>query len=66
MLEALLEKPVMEAADWSCLAYYLLLQDRISESIEIFGRVALEDLPGDGSLRIQFDYMAAYLDFFTG
>jgi hypothetical protein len=32
----------------------------------MFKSVTINDLPEDGSLRIQHDYMSAYFDFFTG
>jgi hypothetical protein len=41
--------------------YYLLLQDRIEEALASFARVDGARLPA----RIQYDYMHAYLDFFT-
>lgn len=44
--------------------YYLQLQDRINEAINIFKTVKV---PENGeSLAIQYDYLLAYFDFFTG
>ena len=43
------------------LVYYLLLQDRIGDALRTFARVDPEQLPG----RVQYDYMRAYLDFFS-
>ncbi|MGC1276069.1 MAG: hypothetical protein WBC44_20390 [Planctomycetaceae bacterium] len=40
--------------------YYLLLQDRIGESIATFGRVNAQSL----DTRLQYDYFTAYLDFY--
>jgi hypothetical protein len=40
--------------------YYLLLQDRIEEAIEAFGRVNAEKI----ATRMQYDYCAAYLEMF--
>ena len=40
----------------------LLLQDRITEAVSFFSRVNADHL----STRIQYDYMAAYCDFFDG
>jgi len=39
---------------------YLLLQDRVSEAREMFAQVAPEQVTS----RLQYDYCAAYLDFF--
>lgn len=41
--------------------YYLLLQDRVEEALNCFGRVRPEQL----AERLQYDYFTAYLDFFT-
>lgn len=40
--------------------YYLLLQDRVEEAITTFARVN----PDQVAARIQYDYCAAYLDFY--
>lgn len=45
---------------------YLQLQDRVGEAIKVFEKIKEEELPKDGSLKIQYDYMRAYFDFFTG
>lgn len=47
--------------DLLTVTYYLLLQDRIEEAIATFGRVNVDKV----STKIQYDYCAAYLDFFT-
>jgi hypothetical protein len=47
---------------WTVVTYYLLLQDRVEEALASFGRI-------DGSrvaTRVQYDYLSAYLSFFTG
>jgi hypothetical protein len=41
--------------------YYLLLQDRVEEALDFFGRVNPEQV----ATKMQYDYCAAYLDFFT-
>jgi hypothetical protein len=41
--------------------YYLLLQDRIEEALAAFAEVRAEQL----ATRLQYDYCAAYLDFFS-
>jgi hypothetical protein len=51
----------LSAADYLGLTYYLLLQDRIAEALETFARVNREQI----SSKMQYDYCAAYLKFFT-
>ncbi|HEY0982275.1 hypothetical protein [Schlesneria sp.] len=47
--------------DLLTLTHYLLLQDRIEEALSLFAQVDVEQI----STRIQYDYCAAYLDFFN-
>ena len=47
--------------DLFVVTYYLLLQDRIDEALATFGRVNVEKV----ATKMQYDYCAAYLDFFT-
>jgi hypothetical protein len=44
------------------LTYYLLLQNRIAEAIEVFGTVNRDSMPTD----LQFDYLAGYLALHQG
>ena len=44
--------------------YYLQLQDRIDEAITLFKTLKIENL--ENSLKIQYDYLSAYFDIFTG
>lgn len=44
------------------LAYYLLLQNRIEESIAVFSSVDRDSVPSD----LQFDYLAGYLSLHQG
>lgn len=44
--------------------YYLQLQDRTQEAIDMFNK--LEEPAENGTLRIQYDYLKAYFDFFIG
>lgn len=46
--------------------YYLLLQDRVSEAMDTFWRVDSSLFLKDPTLSIQYDYLSAYIDFFTG
>ena len=66
LLKTLLEKQKLDEGDWLNLTYYFLLQDRINEAIEIFGRVEPKHFENHETLRMQYDYMRAYLDFFIG
>lgn len=47
--------------DLMTVTHYLLLQDRIEESLATFARVNADKL----ATKLQYDYLAAYLDFFT-
>ncbi len=47
--------------DLLTVTYYLLLQDRIEEALATFAQVNAEKV----STKMQYDYCAAYLDFFT-
>lgn len=46
--------------------YYLLLQDRIEEAITAFKKINAEELKKSENFQLQYDYFAAYLDFYTG
>ncbi|MBZ0280734.1 MAG: hypothetical protein K8L97_08325, partial [Anaerolineae bacterium] len=52
----------LDADDWLVVTYYLLLQDRVEEALQAFQKVD----PTKVATRIQFDYLHAYLCFFTG
>jgi hypothetical protein len=54
-------RPALTGDDFMAVAYYLLLQDRVSEAIEFFGRID----PAEIQPRMQYDYLQAYLDFYT-
>lgn len=52
----------LDDRDWLAVTCYLLLQDRVEEALAGFARI-------DGSqttCRLQYDYLAAYLGFYTG
>ena len=61
-----IEKTVLNCHDILFYCYFLVLQDRITEAIEIFNKLTVDNLPEDGSLLMQYDYMTAYLDFYSG
>ena len=60
LLSLLAHRKQLTDADELAVTYYLLLQDRISEALDCFGRVNPERIPN----RIQYDYCAAYLAMF--
>jgi len=64
---ALAEKKVLNAKDKLTLAHYLIEQERIKEALEMFKKIdANKEIPTEGKLKLQYDYMSAYLDFFVG
>lgn len=63
-LQAMAYKPELSFEDKMVFIYYLQLQDRIPEAIKIFNQLEIKHL--DSSLRIQYDYLSAYFDIFTG
>ncbi|MFI5106835.1 MAG: hypothetical protein ACHP79_18075, partial [Terriglobales bacterium] len=54
-------KRQLDDGDWLAVTYYLLLQDRIEEALETFAHVR----PDRIATRMQYDYCAAYLTFFS-
>ena len=45
---------------------YLLLQDRVKEAISSFSKINVNMIPKQGQLRLQFDYLSAYIDILNG
>jgi hypothetical protein len=66
LLNALIELQELTAVDKMNLAYYLQLQERISEAISVYKTIDLKQSFNDSTLQIQYDYMSAYFDFFIG
>ncbi|KRW99096.1 hypothetical protein PPERSA_07349 [Pseudocohnilembus persalinus] len=62
-LQYLLEVPQLTAEQLLVWAYYLLLQERIEESINIFNKIQRNQ---NNCSQLQYDYMAAYLDIYQG
>ena len=60
LLDLLANRKQLNSEDHLAVTYYLLLQDRIEEAIQHFGKVKQEDL----NETIQFDYCDAYLNFY--
>jgi len=51
------------------LCYYLIIQDRMNEALDIFNRIKKEEIEENiynKSYKIQYDYLYAYLDFTFG
>lgn len=61
LLKVLCYRPSLDDEDLMAVTYYLLLQDRVEEALGFFGRVKPEGL----AERLQYDYFAAYLAFYT-
>jgi hypothetical protein len=59
------QKPGLSYEEKMIFVYYLQLQDRIPEAIKLFNTIP-EPPKQNGTLRVQFDYLNAYFDFFTG
>jgi hypothetical protein len=61
LLRYLSYKASLDARDRIALIYYLLLQDRIEEALTHFAKLDPKTLDS----RLQYDYLAAYLKFFS-
>ncbi|CAD8194852.1 unnamed protein product [Paramecium octaurelia] len=62
-LSYLLEKSQFSTVDKIILIYYLLLQERVNEAVQIYEQISEEE---QNEQQLQFDYLSAYLDFYTG
>ena len=56
------QRPELDSADWTMVSYYLVLQDRVDDALAAFARIRPEELDS----RLQYDYLSAYLCFYTG
>ncbi len=61
LLDVLAHRAALDDGDWMSVCTFLLLQDRVAAAREAFARVDPDAL----GARLQYDYTAAYLDFFT-
>jgi len=61
LLKILNYRRELDDAELMAVVYYLLLQDRVEEALDFFGRVNAAKL----ATRLQYDYFAAYLDFYS-
>lgn len=55
-------QPTLDADDWLAVTYHLALQDRIDEALAAFAKVDAAAV----AAKVQYDYLAAWLCFFTG
>ena len=62
----LCERGQLSTEHYLGLIYYLLLQDRIEEAIQFFGKINREELRKNHQHELQYDYLSAYLDFYIG
>lgn len=60
------EKPELEVEDLLNWTLYYLLQDKTKEAIDTFNQVKKDQIHSQDCMQIQYDYMGAYLDFYTG
>ena len=61
-MKVLSYKPELDAADTLAVAYYMALQDRVTEAFDWFGRVDRKAV----AEQLQCDYLEAYLAFYKG
>ena len=51
----------LDAEDRMAVTYYMLLQDRVEQALDMFGQVNSQQL----ATQLQYDYFAAYLDLYS-
>jgi len=61
LMKVLTYRPKLDDDDLLSTTYYMLLQDRTEEALAFFQRVDPKRL----ATRLQYDYLAAYLDFYN-
>ena len=64
-LSSNVQKPLLTNEDKMIFVYYLQLQDRMQEAISLFN-MTQQPAESNATLRIQYDYLQAYFDFFSG
>ena len=64
LLKYLIYKQSLNYQDLTILTGYLLLQERLSESLQLFKRI-IPDKNADKTFSVQYDYMKAYLSIYT-
>jgi len=60
-IDLLSYKGELDSDDWLSVAFYLLLQDRVSDGLDALDRVVATDI----ETRLQYDYLRAYAAFYT-
>lgn len=65
-IKYLCEVPELKTEHYLPLVYYFLLQDRIDEAIRFFSKINKDDVKKTEQYQLQYDYFAAYLDFYIG
>jgi len=61
LLAILAHRPKLDDHDWMSVTYHLLLQDRVEEALASFAKID----PARLEAHVQYDYLHAYLDFFS-
>ena len=61
LLRILSYRSQLDAEDRMAVTYYMLLQDRVDEALDMFGQVKSQEL----ATQLQHDYFAAYLDLYS-
>ena len=62
LMRLLSYRPRLDSKDWLAVTYYFLLQDRVEEALDSFAKIE----PNAIEAKVQYDYLSAYLCFFTG
>ena len=62
LLKTLACRHNLDDEDLMSVTYYMLLEDRVQQALDFFGRVSADRL----STKMQYDYLSAYLDLHTG
>jgi|GEM_PF-2473304 hypothetical protein len=52
----------LDDVDLLAVTYYMLLQDRVDEALQFYGRVNPDNL----QTKLQYDYLSTYVDLYTG
>ena len=60
------QRRTLQAEHYLGLVYYLLLQDRVDDAISFFSKIDREEVRHSHQHELQYDYFAAYIDFFMG
>jgi len=62
LMDLLGYRPQLDSNDWLAVTYYFLLQDRVEEALESYAKIS----PNGIDAQVQYDYLSAYLCFYTG